>query len=62
MATINIEISGNPIDVSVKQNALISLSKLDTDTLKKLHQVANSEKAIKKFNSSWTTIKLMFGV
>lgn len=60
---INIDISGSsPLDQDIKAKALKKIATLDTVTLERLYKLANSEKAIKKFNSSWTFVKNYVGV
>lgn len=54
--TIKIEAS-NPVDLKVKEEAIGVIANLDADTLSKLKQLAQSDKAIDKLKSNWFMIK-----
>lgn len=56
--TIVIEAS-NPIDLKTKENAIQQIAKLDSDTLKKLHELSASKKAVDMLKSKWLMIKTM---
>lgn len=49
--------ASNPLDLKTKEEAVKVLAKLDADTLSKLKQLAQSEKAIDKLKSNWFMIK-----